>query len=182
MCGPLIVTCGCAPIVHKQNRATHYVVCEHLLVPCKNAGDRICKAGLGEIVDFQNPSTECAGKFSLLSFTCSCFCFSANLARRRRRAGWRLSDLESSSSGGERGGDRGEEKVILLFENNTDSTFTGERLLGRPLSIQPGRQGDLRGFAEEVRRGRLQGQREEFHRREDLPQGLVLRPLLSPQR
>ncbi|GIZ39417.1 hypothetical protein CKM354_000280000 [Cercospora kikuchii] len=61
MCAPLIVTCGCAPLVVKQNRATHYVVCENLLVPCKNAGDRICKAGLGEIVDFQNPSTECAG-------------------------------------------------------------------------------------------------------------------------
>ncbi|KAI5370879.1 hypothetical protein Slin15195_G017520 [Septoria linicola] len=64
MCGPLIVTCGCTPSAHKHNRPTHTLAIPKLVVPCKEPGGEACKAGEGELVEFQNPSTECAGSIA----------------------------------------------------------------------------------------------------------------------
>ncbi|KAM3415666.1 hypothetical protein BST61_g9185 [Cercospora zeina] len=60
MCAPLIVTCSCRPVV-KTGRPTHYLVRDHLIVPCIHPGGSMCQRGQGELVEMQNPSTQCAG-------------------------------------------------------------------------------------------------------------------------
>ncbi|KAF2172004.1 hypothetical protein M409DRAFT_18235 [Zasmidium cellare ATCC 36951] len=60
MCRPLTVTC--LRRVAGIDICDHYFTFSDLKIPCKNPDSQECRDGKAELVDFQNPSTLCAGR------------------------------------------------------------------------------------------------------------------------